>query len=191
MNEKPLTSDLYTKEYFLKNNSGWLEWSQGQRDAGRFGFIFEKAQIKSGDKVLDLGCGRGELGYLCAKAGADVTMVDFSPEAIELAKETMKEFPRTKFYCVDVKEFPITKYDHIFALELLEHLWQWENLEIIKRAKECGAYLWVFTTPEKNWGLANIANTMGDVLRHINCQTRNCHRSANTLAGSGKSMNTG
>lgn len=172
MKEEPIKPTSYTKEYFLKNNSGWLEWSQGQRDAGRFGFMFKQANIKPGDRVLELGCGRGELGYLCAKAGADVTMVDFSPEAIELAKETMKEFPRTKFICCDVKEFPISKYDHVFALELFEHLYQWELEEIIKRVKECGAFLWVYTSPEKNWALKNIPDTMGDRERHINCQTK-------------------
>jgi predicted deacetylase len=172
MKEEPIKPTSYTKEYFLKNNSGWLEWSQGQRDAGRFGFMFQQANIKQGDRVLELGCGRGELGYLCAKAGADVTMVDFSPEAIELAKETMKEFPRTKFICCDVKEFPINKYDHTFALELFEHLHQWELQEVIKRVKECGSNFWIHTSPEKNWGLKNIPETMGDRQRHINCHTK-------------------
>ncbi len=172
MSQEPLLPEIYTEEYFLKNNSGWLEWSEGKRNAGRFGFMFEKANIKPGDRVLDLGCGRGELGYLCAKAGAHVTLIDYSLDAIKLARKTLAEFPETKILYADVKNFPIEKYDHIFCLDTFEHLWDWEIVQVIKQVKECGAFFWVWTSPEKNWALQNIPKSMGDTTRHINCQTK-------------------
>lgn len=42
-------------------------------------------------KALDLGCGAGIFSVYIAKAGFDVTGVDFIPEALEMAKEVAKK----------------------------------------------------------------------------------------------------
>ena len=46
---------------------------------------------KSGEKILDLGCGTGDLSLLIQKSGAAVMGVDSSPEMIEAAKKKYSE----------------------------------------------------------------------------------------------------
>lgn len=40
-------------------------------------------EVRSGEKVLDMGCGCGVNGILAARAGADVVAVDINPDAIQ------------------------------------------------------------------------------------------------------------
>ena len=49
--------------------------------------------IKAGDKILDVGCGKGFLLYDFTKVvpGVDVTGIDISPYAIANAKEEIKD----------------------------------------------------------------------------------------------------
>lgn len=46
---------------------------------------------KTPGKALDLGCGAGIFSVYMAKAGYEVTGVDFIPEALEMAKEVAKK----------------------------------------------------------------------------------------------------
>ena len=41
----------------------------------------------SGKKVLDVGCGTGELAFLISKKGAKVKGIDYSEEGIDIAKK--------------------------------------------------------------------------------------------------------
>ena len=53
--------------------------------------------IKSGDKIMDIGCGKGYLLYEFTQAvpGVEVAGLDISEYAIENAKEEVKPFLRT------------------------------------------------------------------------------------------------
>lgn len=41
------------------------------------------AEVRAGERVLDMGCGCGVNGILAARAGADVIAVDINPDALE------------------------------------------------------------------------------------------------------------
>lgn len=56
------------------------------------------AAVGPGVRVLDIGCGRGELARAAASAGADVTVVDPSADAIAVARETVGDLP-VRFVC--------------------------------------------------------------------------------------------
>ncbi len=51
--------------------------------------ILKEVNWKS-KKVLDVGCGTGFFAYQSAKKGANVFAIDFSKEAIEVAKKIQK-----------------------------------------------------------------------------------------------------
>lgn len=53
--------------------------------------LITHAQIVPGQRVLDLGCGWGVVGIVCAKLGCIVTMTDINTRATQLAKENLKK----------------------------------------------------------------------------------------------------
>ena len=72
-----------------------------------------------GKKVLDVGCGTGEMASLIAKKGATVVGIDYSPEAIALALSAHRH-TNLEFRVADLKQIK-EKYDVIISLGTLEH----------------------------------------------------------------------
>jgi len=58
-------------------------WESAQ---GVVGHLLGSGLLRPGLKVLDLGCGMGLAGTLLAKAGCDVTMVDYEEESLMVAR---------------------------------------------------------------------------------------------------------
>lgn len=74
-----------------------------------------------GKRVLDAGCGTGELAYLIARRGAKEVMgVDYSQEAIKEAQKKYRH-PALVFICGDLQKAS-GKFDVIVSLGTLEHL---------------------------------------------------------------------
>jgi len=85
------------------------------------------ALSKSPKRLLDLGCGRGEIVYAAASRGADVTAVDYSPAAVEIAKGVFaadKEHARrVEWICDSVAGAALHgEYDVVIASDIIEHL---------------------------------------------------------------------
>ena len=53
--------------------------------------VAERSGLKSGDRVLDLGCGPGQLGIAFARLGATVTAMDPEPEMLAAAQDGARE----------------------------------------------------------------------------------------------------
>src|SRR5262249_14633423 len=54
-----------------------------EKDAEKF---FQGLGVKRGTRLLDVGCGAGQLALIAARAGAQVTGCDIAPDSIEKAK---------------------------------------------------------------------------------------------------------
>lgn len=83
-------------------------------------FANEYIKIKPGDKVLEIGCGPGQLvNYL---AGAEYLGFDISKEYIDSAKK--KFAGKGEFICCPIEEFsPVPeKYDVVIANGVLHHV---------------------------------------------------------------------
>ena len=66
-----------------------------------------------GERVLDLGCGTGQLSAQIAAAGAEVVGIDLSAEMIEAARE---QFPNLSFAVGDAREFSFAEpFDAVFS----------------------------------------------------------------------------
>ncbi len=136
-----LPPDIYTRDYFLKSAGGYelYQLSRGNRLPPRQQWAFELADPKAGETVLDMGCGRGEITYQCAKAGCKVIAVDFSQAAVEITKETLQPLSassQTEVYQKDIGSFKFNKnYDLVFLLDVVEHLTTSQLQEFFSRMR--------------------------------------------------------
>ncbi|WPX98510.1 DUF86 domain-containing SAM-dependent methyltransferase [Candidatus Megaera polyxenophila] len=100
--------------------------------------LFEKpylemvvSYLKSGAKVLDLGCGMGEpIAQYFIEQGFDVTGIDGSTKLIELSK---LRFPKSKFIVADMRDFLLPeKFDLVIAWHSLFHLTKEEQRKMFQ-----------------------------------------------------------
>lgn len=125
----------------------------------RLKMLTSRLKVVRGQRVLDIGCGRGELVYWAASKGAESTGIDYSKVAISLAKKAQKKYPqkiksRTNFHHMDAKKlkFPDKSFDLVIMVEVLEHLYPAEQELIFSEAtrvlKKNGKVL-IHTAPSK------------------------------------------
>jgi 2-polyprenyl-6-hydroxyphenyl methylase/3-demethylubiquinone-9 3-methyltransferase len=91
----------------------------------RLNYIDQHAPLK-GKKIIDIGCGGGILSETMDKAGGQVTGLDMSKQAIQVAKLHQHESGTHVDYFVSTAEdFAIKhpgEFDVITCLEMLEHV---------------------------------------------------------------------
>ncbi|MCD6038664.1 MAG: ubiG [Gammaproteobacteria bacterium] len=91
----------------------------------RLKYINEKISLK-GKKVLDIGCGGGILSESMQTYGAEVTGIDLSEAALEIAKlHQEKNTTHVNYLLISAEEFATDhphQFDVITCLELLEHV---------------------------------------------------------------------
>ncbi len=122
----------YTQAYYTQDCGGFEAFlqHQGQRlEDPRLRAVAAIATIVPQGRVLDLGCGRGELAYFLANMGYEVTAIDYSEAAIELAQSVFAAAPeeiqqQVTFCCESVVTATLAAnhYDLAIASDLIEHL---------------------------------------------------------------------
>lgn len=80
-----------------------------------------------GKKILDVGCGEGEDAMILARLGAEVTGLDVSPGAIDLAKQRAAingVARQTRFLCAPLNDanLPEQSFDVIWIDNVLHHV---------------------------------------------------------------------
>jgi SAM-dependent methyltransferase len=121
---------LYDEHYFLQDcdgHEGYKRDNGGRLRDPRLAAVASIGELRGPRRVLDLGCGRGELTAHFARHGADVTAVDYSADAVELARRALADTPqlqsRVQFVVGDVNTVPIDgPFDLAVASDLVEHL---------------------------------------------------------------------
>jgi len=76
-----------------------------------------------GKKVLDAGCGTGRVAFAISKLGGNVLGIDYSQEAIKIAKRRYQA-PHLRFQCLDIRHVEKIgeTFDVILLLGVLEHI---------------------------------------------------------------------
>lgn len=93
-----------------------LNWGSTYSQRCRFA-VLTAIGIEDGDRILDVGCGLGDLLEWCRKQGKsiDYTGVDITPMMVEAASN---RFPSAYFVCGDLKENNLLqgeRYDYVVA----------------------------------------------------------------------------
>jgi len=128
---KFVEAKLYNRNYYLTDCDGYEDYVKGNLNFKRNQRVINFAKIKGGEEILDIGCGRGELTYKCALRGCKVVAVDYSQDALSLTKETISRLPdelqkNVIVKLMDVSEINLNKkFDVIFMIDLVEHLYDW------------------------------------------------------------------
>lgn len=156
--EKPVDQALYTEEYFLTACEGYDEFvrTEGENLSRRLTSAFALAAVSPGMKILDVGCGRGEILRHCAKLGADAYGIDYAVAAVRLSQDIVRNTSgaagKTGVAQSDAKKlpFPNSAFDRVLLFDVVEHLHDWELhqalLEIHRVLKPDGKLI-VHTAP--------------------------------------------
>lgn len=159
--EKPaVAADLYDERYYTLCEG--YEAFAGEGGPGlsrRLEVALDMASIEPGMRILDLGCGRGEILAQCARRGAWAWGLDYSPVATRIAQETAKHLEGRGRECIGIQAgnvkalpFPDNFFDRAFMLDLVEHLHPWElelALAEARRVLREGGRLVVHTMPNR------------------------------------------
>jgi len=148
---------------WIKETWGWDTPEEFVRTGGRnlrprILYSLKLANLRPGMRILDIGCGRGEVILHCGRQGIYAVGADYSKEAVSLANKakavhTPDEQKYMRFICDDVKNIKDEEpFDRIFLLDLVEHLYDWELNQLFQVCKNLlkpdGAII-IHTLPNK------------------------------------------
>jgi ubiquinone/menaquinone biosynthesis C-methylase UbiE len=149
-------ASTYSREYYLTECDGHDEFLAG-RIPHRLQAAIRLAGQLEGKRVLDVGSGRGEITLHCAQNGADAYGLDYSPDALKLARTVWtvgKATPNglAHFHLADAQHLPFKErsFDVALMLDIVEHLYPEQLVrafrEVHRTLKEDGLLI-VHTMP--------------------------------------------
>jgi ubiquinone/menaquinone biosynthesis C-methylase UbiE len=125
--------EVYSTDYYETECGGWEDWhkTHGKEVEPRLTYTLHLARVKKNMHILDFGCGRGEVVYQAAQRGAHAVGIDYSADAIKLARKLPKTTTGSMtFIHTTSLSIPLADHsqDRIFYLDVLEHMYP-EQLE--------------------------------------------------------------
>jgi len=124
-----VTKDISPEDFILVNDQSYsyrkkvlpeASTIEFWKDSGLVAFLSDRRFLKS--EILDVGCGSGEIDIIIAMKGYNITAVDISPLAIEMAKVYASNFPeckeRIKFLAGDIEKM---NFDRSFSTAIISH----------------------------------------------------------------------
>jgi ubiquinone/menaquinone biosynthesis C-methylase UbiE len=144
--------EVYDRDYFLSPIvEGFDEFAAGEVSFNKSKHV-RMLGPGPGLRVLDAGCGRGEVLLACARAGAEVAGIDYSESAVELTRETLSDYAGADIRCgsVTALPWPDASFDRIEYSDVIEHLDPEQTVPAFRefrRVLRPGGFLLTHTTP--------------------------------------------
>lgn len=93
------------------------------RDRMRTAMLARLPEDLSGARILDAGCGAGQMTEALARRGAEVVAADISPSLLDVARRRIPAalHPRIRFVAGDMLDDALGRFDHVVAMDSLIH----------------------------------------------------------------------
>lgn len=199
---KRIAPDVYDETYFLSNTcEGADEFHAGKGLSPLKRRQLGKLAPGPGLRVLDVGCGRGEVLLACARAGAVVAGIDYAEAAVAISRETA---PDAEIVQGDVTAlpWPAGRFDAVLCGDVIEHLVPADAdamLREIHRVLAPGGRLVLHTAPNRlflavTWPIARwplVFAGHGDTVRALEswvAASKTYHAREQTLYGLRRSL---
>jgi len=162
LKNKSVASNEYDEEW-VRDTWGWdtpefFIKTQGKNLRPRITASLELADLQPGMRILDIGCGRGEVVLHCGRLGINAVGIDYSEPALELARQakathSQEEQTKMRFIQGDISELLDTEsFDRIFMLDIVEHLHDQQLNEIFRKCHRLlkpDGFMIIHTLPNK------------------------------------------
>jgi len=132
---QPIDPAAYSEEYFLTECDGYKEYliSEGTSLSQRLWTLWRFLHVSPGMRVLDIGCGRGEMIVQCGLNGISAVGVDYSPAGLGLAQRAITriddgdwdvwECPNLSLGNAKNLPFKHSAFDRVIMSDIVEHLY--------------------------------------------------------------------
>ena len=160
-NLKSVPAEVYTTEYYLDACEGSEEFldSKGAVLSDRLERALTRLAPAPGDRILDVGCGRGELLLASARMGGQAVGIDYARDALVLTRQALAEHDavltaRTSLARSNAKFLPFgdMSFDKVAMLDIVEHLYPHELdlvMQEVRRVLKRDGLLVVHTAPNR------------------------------------------
>jgi ubiquinone/menaquinone biosynthesis C-methylase UbiE len=162
-------SNIYTTDYFLSDAcEGLTEFLHGQLSMVKQ-HEFAYLRVRSGELVLDLGCGRGESSAEILRLGATPISIDYAAAAVALTHEHLGG--RSAVVRGDASRLPFAKasFDRVLMGDVIEHL-PWAigvaALREIERVLKPGGQAIIHTSPN-TWFITLVMRPLRVILKTL------------------------
>ena len=164
--EQPVPAEVYDEETVLSfvGDGGYHDFiaSKGDRLPPRMARSLLLMNLGPGMRVLDMGCGRGEIVLHAARRGAEVVGIDYSADCLRLTKRTQeiasdRDRGRVTLRQADATALPFGDevFERVLMLDIVEHLRDWQIGRALREAYRVlspQGYLVLHTLPNR-WAL--------------------------------------
>jgi ubiquinone/menaquinone biosynthesis C-methylase UbiE len=151
----PLDSSIYDRDYFLSERcEGWETFRERGGLSPLKGNLVRMLDPGPGTRVLDAGCGRGEVLLECAARGAEVAGADYAEAAVEITRETLAGVEGADVRRADLTDlpWPDDSFDRALLGDVIEHIDRDQAplvLAELRRVLRPGGSLLVHTSPNR------------------------------------------
>jgi 2-polyprenyl-3-methyl-5-hydroxy-6-metoxy-1,4-benzoquinol methylase len=164
--EQPVPAEVYDEETVLSfvGDGQYHDFiaSEGDRLPPRMARSLLLMNLGPGMRVLDMGCGRGEIVLHAARRGAEVVGIDYSADCLRLTRRTLevaseRDRSRVTLRQADATALPFEDgvFERVLMLDIVEHLYDWQISRAIREAHRVlspRGYLVLHTLPNR-WAL--------------------------------------